>query len=468
MSKALRPLWLLLPVFVVIFISSYLTPYFGNDYRYLLVQGTDELVGSISDIFISQYRHYFEWGGRTVNHLLAQFLLYIGKPWQSIIQAFTFCAVVYMMAALGTGTLRPSKQRLSALIFAFLMLWLCLRNFGEVVINVVSSCNYLYSTLIVMCFLLPFRQSLLKFEDQRSLGFSLFMFPLGVCAGWTNENTGFAVVTMVGLYNLKLLFERRLSLWQFMGGVGLLCGYLLLMLAPGNHARFENMEDRGFDYVQHFFNSGIEVVALCFAMQHLLLISLCAVLYKLRVHELLHLDKGQVRAGLWLCAIGFLSLLIMLASPTVPARSSAPFTMLAGAGVIALYQELYLRGIRVLPRAVLNTILIIACPVVLFTAFNMTQAYLQAHFDNKVRGMEIMAQLSQGRKDIVVHPLNVKTTRYVYIADARTNQKYWANLILAKYYRVNSFARLCDYPTDDFPEDLIFIQKLGRPVCQVR
>lgn len=468
MSKALRPLWLLLPVFVVIFISSYLTPYFGNDYRYLLVQGTDELVGSISDIFISQYRHYFEWGGRTVNHLIAQFLLYIDKPWQSIIQALTFCAVVYMIAALGSGSIRPSKQRLSALVFAFLMLWFCLRNFGEVVINVVSSCNYLYSTLIIMVFLLPFRQSLLKFEDHRPLVFSLLMFPLGVCAGWTNENTGFAVGTMVGLYNLKLLIERRLSLWQFMGGVGLLCGYLLLMLAPGNHARFENMEDRGFNYVEHFLDSGIEVVALCFAMQHLLLLSLIAVLYKLRSHELLHLDKAQVRAGLWLCAIGFLSLLIMLASPTVPARSSAPFTILVTAGVLALYQELYQREIRVLQRWAANTLLVIACPVVLFTAFNMTQAYLQAHMDNKVRGMEIMAQLSQGKKDIVVHPLNVRSSRYVYIADARTKKDLWVNLILAKYYRVDSFARNCDYAPAPYPEDLIFIQKLGRPVCTVK
>ena len=255
----------------LIALCSYLAPYCGNDLRYMLIEGTDDLVNSVGDVFISQYRHYFDWGGRTVNHVIAQLLLYLDKPGQSIIQGLTFALLVWAIAAAGAGRWRV-RQPLYPLIFITLMLWLCLRNFGEVVINMVSSANYLYSTLLVLIFLIPFRQSLRCAQDKRSWAFALQMFPLGIIAGWTNENTGFAAVCMVGLYNLRLLYEKRLTAWQFTGGVGLLIGYVLLMAAPGNEARMEFMEDKGFNFWDHFIHNSLEIVGFSFITQHLLLI----------------------------------------------------------------------------------------------------------------------------------------------------------------------------------------------------
>lgn len=457
---------LLLPVFCLIFICSYLTPYFGNDFRYMLIQGTTDLVGSCSDILLSQWRHYFEWGGRTVNHLIAQWLLYIGKPLQSLITALAFCSVIYMISALGCGSLRPAAQKPSHIIFAFLMLWLCLRSFGEVVINVVSSANYLFSTLIVMIFLLPFRQSLGEQAVRRGWTLTFLMLPLGIAAGWCNENTGFAVVSMVGLYNLKLLLQRRLQPWQFTGGIGLLAGYIILMIAPGNQSRYEFMESGGFDFTAHFLNSTLGIVGLTLLLQHVLLLALALTLWKLHDNGLLSLQRPQVKAGLWLCAAGFLSFLIMLASPTVPARSAAPLTIITSAGVLALVSELEMRGIKLLPRAVVWICGIICLPFVLITAFNMTQSYYQAYLDNKVRGLEIILQLQQGSQDLKVHPLNVKNSRYVYIADVHQDPAFWANRNAAMFYNVNSISRTCDNVKGPWPDDVIFIQKLGRPVCE--
>lgn len=457
---------LLLPVFCLIFICSYLTPYFGNDFRYLLIQGTHDLVGSCSDILLSQWQHYFEWGGRTVNHLLAQWLLYIGKPLQSVITAAGFCAVIYMISALGCGSLRPRKQKPSHLIFAFLILWLCLRAFGEVVINVVSSANYLFSTLIIMLFLLPFRQSLGEQAVRGGKILAVLMLPLGIAAGWCNENTGFAVVCMVGLFNLRLLWQRRLQPWQFTGGVGLLAGYILLMLAPGNRARLEFIEQKGFDFSEHFWDSTLGVVGLTLLLQHVLLLTLILALRALQDNGLLSLKRPQVRAGLWLCTVGFLSFLIMLASPTIPARSAAPLTIITCAGVLALKGELEMRGIRLLPRMLSRICYAVCLPFVLITAFNMTQSYYQAYLDNKVRGLELIVQLQQGRQDLQVHPLNVKNSRYVYIADVHQDPNFWANHNVAMFYNVRSIVRTCDNVKGPWPDDVIFIQKLGRPICR--
>ncbi len=468
MSRTIKVLCYLAPWFAVIFMCSYFTPYFGNDYRYMLVEGTDSMVGSLYDILVSQYRHYFDWGGRTVNHLLAQFLLYIGKPWQSLITAAGYILLVLAICWTGFGY-RPSlRLRLLPLCFVSLILWLCLRNFGEVVINVVSSCNYMFSTLIILLFLLPFRQSMHKERDVRPGWFAAVMFGAGLIAGWTNENTGFAAVAVVGLYNLKLLCERRLSLWQLCAGCGLLLGYLLLILAPGNEARLEFMQAKGFDFWQHFFDASLSIIGISFVTQHLLLISLIYVLWLLNRHALLRLSSPDVCAGLWLCAAGFLSLLIMLASPTIPARSVTPFTVFTAAGVLALYRELYLRGIKVLPAWSLKLLLPLFFAFSAATAFNAVQGYYQAHLDNYKRGLEIILQLRQGKKDLVVHPLNVSRTRYLYLADAKADKNNWANLILARYYGLDSIVRICDEPQSDRIGDFVYFSKLGQPICRVK
>ncbi len=468
MPQSVKTLAYLLPWCVVIALCSLYTPYFGNDFRYMLVEGTNDLVSSLSDIVISQYRHYFTWGGRTVNHLIAQFLLYIGKPAQSIITALTYGLLLLAIVWAGLNCRRPTfKVRLLPLIFVSLVLWLCMRNFGEVVINVVSSSNYMFSTLLILLFFIPFVQSFHLERDVRPWWFSLFMCALGILAGWTNENTGCAAVTVVGLYNLKLLKEKRLTAWQCLGGCGLLGGYLALMLAPGNAARMLFMENKGFDFWEHFFNDSIGIIGLSFLTQHLLLISLIWVLWQLKRHALLVCPSAQVKAGLWLCAAGFLSLLIMLASPTIPARSAAPFTIFVAAGTVALANELYLHGISICPKSLCNAVLSVLFIVSAASAVNAVLGYRQMYFDNQQRGREIIAQLRQGKQDLVVSPLKTQRGRYIYAADVRTDPQNWANLILTRYYGLHSIVRSCDEVSSSLPNDFVYFVKIGQPVCKV-
>ena len=50
---------------MIIFIIWYLTsktPIYADDYNYKFIWGTNIRVESISDVLISQYNHYFQWG----------------------------------------------------------------------------------------------------------------------------------------------------------------------------------------------------------------------------------------------------------------------------------------------------------------------------------------------------------------------------------------------------------------------
>ena len=86
-------------IYLFLYIFNYLHPMsFGDDYIYSFVwQGNSMFVPltedavrvtSLKDIFVSQWLHYFTWGGRTVAHVLAQFFLWLGKDIFNFFNAF--------------------------------------------------------------------------------------------------------------------------------------------------------------------------------------------------------------------------------------------------------------------------------------------------------------------------------------------------------------------------------------------
>ena len=104
MQISTRSYCYLLLWFGLIIICSELTPYFANDYRYMLVQGTHDFISSYQDIWQSQYQHYFAWGGRSVAHTIAQVLLFWGKPLSAVAQA---CCYVLLLPKLNSFLEKP-------------------------------------------------------------------------------------------------------------------------------------------------------------------------------------------------------------------------------------------------------------------------------------------------------------------------------------------------------------------------
>ena len=160
MQISTRSYCYLLLWFGIIVMGVVLTPYFANDYRYFLVQGTSEFVSSLNDIAVSQYRHYFEWGGRTVAHTIAQLLLWWGKPMSGIVQGLCYVTLILFIYYNAYGLKPTLRVRFMPIFIISLLLLFQLRRYGEVVFNIVSSANYLYTTTIMLMFLLPYRFSM--------------------------------------------------------------------------------------------------------------------------------------------------------------------------------------------------------------------------------------------------------------------------------------------------------------------
>lgn len=449
---------------------AYMMPYFSNDYRYMLVQGSDLPVESLKDIAVSQWAHYFEWGGRTVAHVIAQLLLYFGKPTSAVLNGACYATAMVAMIALARGTSFIKAVRTLEFMPLFIVsmaLWLCLRIFGEVVFMPVSSSNYLYTTTIILLFLLPYAQSFLNSDQERGGIFAVLYMIAGVLAGWTNENTGAAALACTFLALLVFFKEHRLRLWQLAGAVGLFVGYLLLMLSPGNNARLQSMEDGGFTFWGHF-PSAVEIYFATLLTQLPLLLACVFCIYRIVKSGVLKKDALARRnwyVAWWLFLAGFLSLTVMLASPNFPNRSSAPFTFFTSAFLCALYVLAKRYGVELLPRRI-SLALCALCVIYLApTVVNTAAGYHTAMLDGRKRDLEIASQLAEGKRDLVVSPFRVKTSKYMFIGDVRAVKTYFANNIVKKFYKVDSIRRSCNYEIPWYSYDYMIFADHSQPVC---
>ena len=60
--------------FSVLLVLNILTPLISDDFAYLFIYGENVRVTSVGDIIQSQINHYYQWGGRSIAHFIAQVL----------------------------------------------------------------------------------------------------------------------------------------------------------------------------------------------------------------------------------------------------------------------------------------------------------------------------------------------------------------------------------------------------------
>ncbi len=451
-----------------IFIAAcaYMIPYFSNDYRYMLIQGSDAMVTSLSDIVTSQWQHYFYWGGRAVAHTIAQLLLFWGKNVSAITTALCYLAVILLCISLGSGKTPIAclkSLKLVPCVIVTMALWLCLRIYGEVVFMLVSSCNYLYTTCLVLLFLVPFRIAITE-DKEHGLVFAFLMFLLGMIAGWTNENTGLAACAAVFFVDLWCFKKKRLRSWMVCASLGLVIGYLLLMLSPGNSARLDSMESGGFTFLGHL-PAAIKIYFSTLLTQLPLLIAIAYLCYRIIKSGAIKQHKLGFYAVLWLFLTGFISLSVMLGSPNFPNRSTAPFTIFSAACLVGLYFYAKEHELEILPKKGVVALSLLCVLYTIPTAINTLQGYYQAMLDGRARDFEIASQIADGKKDLVVKPFHVKTSKYLFIGDVRAQKTYFANLIVQKFYKVHSIRRACNYVFPWYSYDYMIWAKHDESVC---
>lgn len=302
-------------IFASMLCLNFLTPLLADDYSYGL-NLNEKRIASIMDIFDYQVWHYFNWGGRTVAHTLAQILLVFPKAVFNILNSFTYTALIYLIYLHGCFNKdnKDNKDNSYMLLLIHFILWFIIPVFGQSFIWLVGSCNYLWTTVIILYFLWLYRRNTLS-EKWYNL---LFMFILGLLAGWTNENTsaGLIVILVFSLIINKVETKKfELSKTRLFGIIGTLAGFIIMICAPGNYIRSAEFKDDTFIIIKIIkrtldITNNLENIILPLLIVIIILISL----------KIYHKKKIEKETYTFILG-GFAAIYAMVLSPTFPERA---------------------------------------------------------------------------------------------------------------------------------------------------
>ena len=238
-----------LAVFFLVLVLNLLTAKTSDDLGYSISSG-------LFDILRREYIQYMTWTGRTVAHLIARTFLAMPKIIFDVCNSVIFCVLTDLICAHAQG---PSQKR-SGILYALcaLALFLFAPVFGQTVLWETGSCNYLWTTAIILAFLYAYRRETEERTVHKPWFPAVFLF-CGLAAGWTNENTGGACILMVLLYLLVYRIRKiPLKPWMITGLIGALIGFALMIKAPGNAVRaadFVNEGGRAYVFVHDLRNT---------------------------------------------------------------------------------------------------------------------------------------------------------------------------------------------------------------------
>lgn len=418
---------MLLLIFISMLALNFLTPLLADDYSYGLNLANKKLTGII-DIYNYQIWHYFNWGGRTIAHTFAQTLLMFPKAIFNIVNSIIYTCLVYLIYLHGKLNRREKNSRNSYLILLIhLILWFIIPVFGQSFIWLIGSCNYLWTTVIVVYFLLLFRKN----EKENKWYKIIIMFLIGILAGWTNENTsaGLIVILFSTLIIDKITTKKwNLTKTKVAGIVGSLIGFVLMICAPGNYVRNAAFKDDTFIIIK-FIKRAIDITGNA-EIYILPLIIAIIILISLKIYHKKKIEKEVTPFILG----GFAATYSMVASPQFPERSwTGVIVYLIIALVILVYDFEKIHRIY-------KFILVDLCMIL---SIIFIGEYLNAARDiNNLRNTwnEREKVIEKSNKNQIYKFYRYETTNNKNPAyglnDIGEDYKVWPNSSIAKYYGI--------------------------------
>lgn len=329
--------------FIIIYLImaglNFLVPlYYGDDLVYAFIWPNQYMnvplpenvvrVNSVADILVSQWNHYFTCNGRTIAHLFVQFFVWQGKWLFNIVNPLVFVLLIFQIYWISNeGKVSFQNLRAGSICWIFFVLWTFVADFYSVYLWLAGACNYMWSTVILLFFLIPYIQK--YFNSNRRIiqtcKMKFLFFCLGICAGWGNENTICWIIVLLAVWLHKLIRMKQINSWMVYGFAGLCIGYALLILAPGNAVRtnfyIENyfMNDWRAIFSVELLKDKLANFGIVEYLQVLLWYFILASLRDLGGED--QAVKKYCILAKWCCILSLLFNTIMLLTPEFPLRS---------------------------------------------------------------------------------------------------------------------------------------------------
>ena len=414
----------LVAIFLMMLVLNILTPLIADDYSYSFIHGTDQRVKNIIDVISSQADHYMTWGGRSIAHSIAQIFLIFPKIIFSLCNSIVYTIVIYLIYK---NTVNGEEKPMLLILIHFL-LYFCLPVFGQNCLWLIGSCNYLWTTMFILLFILLYRS-----KRKDNLLTIVLIFFIGIIAGWSNENSSFALIVITSLIFMTTK-KKKFEKWKISGLLGVITGFIIMIIAPGNFARNKYFVDN-ISFFTKIFNRAISYTSnIVRFMWPLIAVSI--VLLSIHIYK-----KKSINKNVFIYLVGsFFAVYSMLLSPQFPERSwVSPILFMIMANII-LINDLYDIN-KVFKYVFIDSLLILA------VIYIGSYAELVGDINNlkntwEYRISEINKVKDSDNKEIQFDPFyteNWKNPNFG-LGDLTENKDDWPDKDIAKYYGIDSIS----------------------------
>lgn len=328
-EKSGKIMWILSGILLVVsafvmFETHRLVPFMMDDLWYSTMLYDDTPIASFADIVKSQIWHYNNWGGRSMTHAILQLMLLAGDLPADVLNV----AVTFLLS--GMICLVSGNRRLPALLAAIGMLLGLNANWKMSMFWQAGAANYLYITVFILAYAFCYLRELpdskptddgqMREEVPKTLsGITVWIIPLGILAGWSNENMGPAVWLLgLAVMLIKCREKRKTHPWMILGSISCFCGSAMAILAPGNFVRSAEVAENQYGFLWKCF---LRAYAECKGALEYLFPTLLVLAFLLMIQKCVLKEKvGRRNLLLMVCAL--LSWGAMVLSPHYPDRAT--------------------------------------------------------------------------------------------------------------------------------------------------
>lgn len=240
--------------FTAILIYNFLTPLMSDD---LLFDAS--VYNTPLDIIRMEYKQYITWTGRSVLQIILKVFSLMPKWVFNICNSICF---VGCMLLVYVNVKKKEKYDTWMYVIINLLMWNFSVEFDQTVLWLGGACNYLWGIVIILGFLTYFKKVLRSGgKVGRPYVTGLVLFMLGVLAGWGNENTSGGAILIAVLYMVCHFLEyRKINRLSICGLAGMIIGFLLMLLAPGNRSRGALMKaEETYGGIMRYVSRGLKI-----------------------------------------------------------------------------------------------------------------------------------------------------------------------------------------------------------------
>ncbi|EGO2675753.1 MULTISPECIES: DUF3329 domain-containing protein [Enterococcus] len=218
-------------IYIILVILNFLTPLIADDFAYIYK------TEGFHTILHDEYLQYITQNGRSVAHILVRIFLLLPKFIFNFLNPLVFLMISYLIYIMTNF----SSQKWNTVRFLLIMIliFLFIPQFGETILWETGSFNYLWTFGIMLLFVSKFHFTVINNDKRESNWQIVYMFFLGIVAGWCNENTSAGIILIASGYMLvyKFINRAKIEKWMKTGVLGLVIGFIMMMSSPGNKIR---------------------------------------------------------------------------------------------------------------------------------------------------------------------------------------------------------------------------------------